>query len=33
MNAIDCGYAKWCKPGEQCLPDGGCEKLPEGAEP
>ncbi|KUJ78252.1 scavenger receptor class F, member 2 [Ruegeria profundi] len=33
MNAIDCGYAKWCKPGEQCLPDGGCEKLPEGTEP
>ena len=33
IKAIDCGYGKWCKPGEQCLPGGGCEKLPEGTEP
>ena len=30
VKAIDCGYGKWCKPGEQCLPEGGCEKLPDG---
>ncbi|WP_254435585.1 scavenger receptor class F, member 2 [Ruegeria arenilitoris] len=28
--AVDCGYGKWCRPGEQCLPEGGCEKLPDG---
>ncbi len=33
IKAIDCGYGKWCKPGEQCLPDGGCEILPEGSDP
>ncbi len=33
VKAVDCGYGKWCKPGEQCLPEGGCEKLPEGSDP
>lgn len=33
VKAVDCGYGKWCKPGEQCLPEGGCEKLSEGSEP
>jgi len=33
LKAVDCGYGKWCKPGEQCLPDGGCEKLPDNTEP
>ncbi|MBO9411614.1 MULTISPECIES: scavenger receptor class F, member 2 [unclassified Ruegeria] len=33
VKAVDCGNAKWCRPGERCLPEGGCEKLPEGSEP
>lgn len=33
IKAIDCGYGKWCNPGEQCLPEGGCETLPEGTDP
>ncbi|WP_246043938.1 scavenger receptor class F, member 2 [Ruegeria sediminis] len=29
IKAVDCGYGRWCKPGEICLEEGTCGKAPE----